>query len=134
MIKRLRRELGGIKGQKHKHFDEFQKLIKRIAKNYASLFPKFTENVTGSHYVYNFGVPDLFPFTVVKEHGGRDCQSPKAANRVIHAIEDVLDFIEANIPDDEASISEGDTANERTIDIEEDPRILPEPKIPDGDR
>ena len=133
MLKKLRARLGEIRNQKHKHFHDFQSLIKKIAKTYDFLFPTFTENKNGSHYVYNFGVVGLFPFTVVKEHGGHDCQSPKAAKRAIEAIEDVLDFVEANIPDDQESVSEGDSGDEGATDIEETPGALPDPKVPDGD-
>jgi hypothetical protein len=135
MLKKLRRRLEEIRKQKHKHFYDFQPLIIKIAKSYGLLFPNFTENTNGSHYVYNFGVPGhLYPFTVVKEHGGRDCQSPKAAKRVIENIENVLDFIEANIPDDQESESEseGEYGHERADNIEETPRALSEPEVPDG--
>jgi hypothetical protein len=131
MLKKLRKQLEEIRRQKHKHFHDFQPLIKKIAKIYDFLFPNFRENTNGSHYVYNFGVAELYPFTVVKEHGGRDCQSPKAAKRVIEEIENVLDFIEANVSDDQESASEGDSGNERPNDIEETPGALPEPKVPD---
>jgi hypothetical protein len=133
MLKKLRGRLEEIRRQKHKHFHDFQPLIMKIANAYDFLFPNFKENTSGSHYVYNFGVAELFPFTVVKEHGGRDCQSPKAAKRVIEAIEDVLSFVEANIPDDQESESEGDPGDERPVDVEETPGALPEPKVPDGD-
>src|SRR5260370_6467557 len=134
MLKKLRARLEEIRKQKHKHFHDFQPLIRKIAKTYESLFPNFSEKPGGSHYVYNFGVQELYPFTVVKEHGGHDCQSPKAAKHVILEIENVLDYIEANIPDDQESISEGDSGNERTIDnTEEASGALPDPKIPDRD-
>ena|SRR5215467_8927803 len=134
MLKKLRGLLEGIHCQKHKHFDDFQSLIKKIANAYASLFPNFKENKRGSHYVYNFGVAELYPFTVVKEHGGYDCQSPKAAKRVMEAIEGVLDYIEARIPDDQELISEGDNGDEGDIDnSEETPGTLPGSKVPDGD-
>jgi len=132
MLRKLRKELERIRSQKHKHFHDFQPLIKKIANSYVSLFPNFKENKNGSHYVYNFGVEGFFPFTVVKEHGGHDCQSPKAAKRVIEAIQDVLDFIEVNVPDDEEPASEGESGDERNSNGEEEPRVLPEPEIPDG--
>src|SRR6266403_935356 len=99
MLKKLRARLKEISAQKHKHFDDFRPLIKKIANTYVSLFPNFTENTIGSHYVYNFGVAGFFPFTIIKGHGGRDCQSSKTAKRAITAIEDILDYVEANIPD-----------------------------------
>ncbi len=135
MLEELRRRLEEIRKQKHKHFHDFQPFIKKIAKDYDFLFPNFSENTKGSHYVYNFGVPGhLYPFTVVKEHGGHDCQSPKAAKQVIVNIENVLDFIEINIPDDQESESEseGEYGHERADNIEETPGTLPEPKVPDG--
>ena len=136
MLKKLRGRLREICGQKHKHFHDFQPLIKKIAKTYDFLFPNFRENTNGSHYVYNFGVEELYPFTVVREHGGHDCQSPKAAKRVIEDIENVLDFIEANIPDDQESESESEGeygGHERADNVEKTPGALPGPKVPDGD-
>lgn len=109
MLSKLREQLEEIRNQKHAHFDDFQPLIKKIASTYGSLFPKFTENNKGSHYVYNFGIPEFFPFTVVKEHGSRECQSPKAAKRIINAIDDILDYVEVHVPDGEESASEGDS-------------------------
>ena len=116
MIKRLRADLSGIEGQKLKQFDDFHRLIHRIRRFYGPHFPKFSEKVSGSHYVYNFGIPGGYPFTVVRDHGKRKCQSPKAATRVIRAIESVLDYIEANVPTDDVSdherASEGDFTDE----------------------
>jgi hypothetical protein len=134
MLKKLRKELNAIRGKKNKEFDDFRPLILRIARTYASLFPNFTENTTGSHYVYNFGIEGYFPFTIVKEHGGRDCQSPKTAKRAIASIEDILDFIESRIPDDQDAISEGGgrDAGDNGGD-EESSGTLSDPKVPDGD-
>lgn len=87
----------------------------------------------GSHYVYNFGIPGFFPFTVVKEHGSREFQSTKSAKGVINKIADILDYIEANAPDEAETASEGDLDNEHTNNVEEASGTLPEPEIPDGD-
>ena len=134
MLKKLRLRLQEIKDQKRQTFDELQSLIKKIAVAYAPLFPNFTENTNGSHYVYNFGIPSFNPFTIIKEHGGRDCQNPRTAKRAIAEIGDILDYIEMKIPDDQATLSEGDHGNERTEDKgEETSGTVSEPEIPNGD-
>jgi hypothetical protein len=134
MLRKLRAELEGIRRQKHKHFEDFDHLIKKIAGSYVSLFPKFTRNCDGSHYVYNFNIPGFFPFTVVKEHGSWEHQSHKAAKGVINKIADILDYIEAKASDDEETASEGDLDHESTDNVEEASGPLPDPEIPDGDQ
>ena len=131
MLKKLRKRVEEIRNQKLKHFEDFHQLILKIANHYAALFPNFTENHSGSHYVYNFGVDGLFPFTVVKEHAGRDCQSPKAAKSAINAIEDVLDFIESTVSESQEQELEGDSGDESRADTKESARPLPEPEVPD---
>jgi hypothetical protein len=134
MLSDLRKQLEVVRKQKHKDFHDFQTLIKKIANSYDSLFPNFTENCKGSHYVYNFGVEGHFPFTIVKEHGGREHQSPKAAKRAIQAIEDILDFIEVSTPDEQETASKGELGDEGADDAEKTAGTLLEPKVPDGDR
>ena len=134
MLKKLRAELERIRNQKLKHFEDFDYLIKKIASSYVSLFPHFTRNCQGSHYAYNFNIPGFFPFTVVKEHGSKDCQSPKAAKGVINKIADILDYIGAKVSDEAETGSEGDLDNERANNVEKASGTLPGPEIPDGDR
>jgi hypothetical protein len=132
MLSKLRKQLKEIGKKKHKDFDDFQPLIKKIAKAYDFLFPNFTENSKGSHYVYNFGIQGHFPFTIIKEHGGSEHQSPKTAKRAIEAIEDILDFIEVNVPDEQETASKGALGDEGDDDAEKATGTLSEPKIPDG--
>jgi len=132
MLKRIRKQLRDVCEQKHQCFADFQKIILRIASHYGALFPKLTQNINGSHYVYDFGVAEINPITVVKEHGKQEFVPPKFAKRVIQGIEDVLDYIEVNAPDDDKSLEEG-SENDESIVAEEAARVLPKPKIPDGD-
>src|SRR5258708_7952113 len=134
MLKKLRRELERIRKQKHKTFEEFDHLIRKIATSYGFLFPNFTRNCKGSHYSYNFGVQGYFPFTAVKEHGSWEHQSHKAAKGVINKIADILDYIEAKVTDAEETISEGDLDHESANNVEEASEPLPEPEIPNGDQ
>jgi len=133
MLKRLRRRLADIREQKHKHFSDFEPIIKKIVKEYGHLFPKFGENRSGSKYVYNFGVPGVYPISLEKEHGSREHIPPIFANRAIQGIEDVLTFIEASVPDDQETESEKENDNECPTADQEASGTLPEPKIPDGD-
>ena len=133
MLKRIRRELRDVCEQKHQCFDDFQKIILRIAANYGSLFPKLTQNTDGSHYVYDFGIAEIPPITIVKPHKGNEYVPRFFAKRVINGLKDVLDYIEANTPDDEAAL-EQERANVETVVTEETPGLLPQPKIPDGNR
>lgn len=134
MLKKLRARLKEIRNQKHKHFEDFDDLIEKIANSYGSLFPNFTRNCKGSHYSYNFGIQGYFPFTVVKEHGSWEHQSHKAAKGVINKIGEILDYIEAKVSDDEETASEGELDYEPTTSAEEALGTLPEPEVPDGDQ
>lgn len=94
MLRKLRRALTEIRGQKFKHFEDFERILKRILKEYGALFPSFRETRNGSSFVYHFGVSGVYPISLEKEHGSRDCIPPKFAKRAIQGIEDVLNFIE----------------------------------------
>lgn len=131
MLKKLRRTLREISEQKFQHFDEFQKLIKKIVKEYGHLFPKFEENRNGSKYVYHFHVPGVYPISLEKEHGSRESIPPRFAKRAIAGIRDVLDHIEVNTSDVESE-SEKEASDERLDDGEETPGALPKPEIPNG--
>ena len=131
MLKKLRKTLRQISEQKFQHFDEFEKLIRKIIKEYGHLFPKFEENRNGSKCVYHFHVPEVYPISLEKEHGSRESIPPKFAKRAIAGIRDVLDYIEVKAPDVEAEVEE--TTNERLDGREEAIRALPEPKVPNRD-
>jgi len=132
MLKKLRRRLAEIRGQKHQHFADFEPIIRKILKEYAQLFPQFCENRNGSSYVYHFGVPGVYPISLEKEHGSREFIPSKFAKRAIQGIEDVLTFIEANIPDDRETESEKENDNECPTADQEAAGALPDPEIPDG--
>jgi len=133
MLKKLRRALEEIRGQKFKHFDDFEKLITKIRREYGYLFPNFSENRNGNRYVYNFGVPEVNPISLEKEHGSRESVPRRYATFAIQGIEDVLTFIEVNAPDAEGTASEEDKSNENAVAPEETDGALPPPKIPDRD-
>lgn len=133
MIKKLRRALAEIANQKFKHFDDFEKIIKKIRTEYGHLFPQFKEVRNGSSYVYHFHVPGVWPISLEKEHGSREYIPPKFAKRAIQGIEDVLTFIEANVPDEESTDFKEEPTNESPTVTEETTGPLPEPEIPDGD-
>lgn len=133
MLKNLRNRLGKVRAQKSRCFADFEPLIKKILSDYGHLFPRFQETRKGSIYVYHFNVEGIFPISLHKEHGNRDSIPPKFAKRAIQGIEDVLTFIEQNEPNDQEIDAEGEATDARATDNEEAARILPEPKIPDGD-
>ena len=132
MLKKLWRRLSDIEGQKFKHFAEFESLIKKIKKDYAHLFPKFSERRDGSGYVYNFGIPGVYPISLEKEHGSREFIPPKYAKRAIQGISDVLTFIEHQIAEEEAEEENEENENEGPTSDEETSGVLPESEIPDG--
>ena len=76
-------------------------------------------------------MPGVSPISLEKEHGNRDFIPSKFAKRAIQGIEDALDFIEANEPDNQETDLEKD--NESPAVEQEATGILPEPKIPNGD-
>jgi hypothetical protein len=133
MLKKLRRRLDKVRAQKFQCFSDFEPIINKIHADYADLFPKFSEKPRGSHYVYNFGISDLSPITIVKEHGGKHHMPPKFAKRVLEGIDDVLTFIEATVKEEIKSDADGENANETTISPDEAAGTLPETEIPDGD-
>jgi hypothetical protein len=133
MLKKLRRRLADVRAQKFKHFADFEPIIKKICNEYGHLFPKFQETRNGSSYVYHFGIQGVYPISLEKEHGSRDFIPPKFAKFAIQGIEDVLDFIEANVPDEHEADSKKENDNERPVAGEEAAGTLPEPEIPDGD-
>ena len=133
MIKKLRKALGDIRDQKHKHFDDLEKIINRIRREHEHLFPALRVGKDGSRFVYDFGVPELQPISLEKEHRGRDCLPHKYAKRAIQGIEDVLDYIEANTVEAEEAEREGEAENEPTTGTEEATGALPESELSDRD-
>jgi hypothetical protein len=133
MLKKLRQRLAQVAAQKFQHFSDFEPIIKKIVKEYGHLFPNFEETRNGSSYVYHFGVPDVYPISLEKEHGSREFIPPKFAKRAIQGIDDVLTFIELNLPDDEGAESRKENNDESCTNEQEAAGILPEPKVPDGD-
>jgi hypothetical protein len=135
MLRKLRKALNEVKGQKFQYFSDFERILNQIRRHYGSLFPKFKETRNGSIYVYHFGVSGVYPISIHKEHGSRECIPRRFAKYIIQGIEDVLTFIEENTAgeQEEESESEKETTNEPTIVAEETFGALPKPKLPDGD-
>jgi len=131
MLSRLRKELADVGKQKHAQFEDFERIIKKIRRNYGALFPSYKENPSGSKCVYHFGIPDVYPVSLEKAHGSRDCIPPKFVKRAIQGIEDVLTYIEANVPDQTDSNKE--LENDGPDLTEETSGSLPEPEVPGGD-
>jgi hypothetical protein len=131
MLRRLRKTLAQVKEQKFQKFADFEPIIKKIVGEYGHLFPRFEETKRGSHRVYHFNVLGVSPITLAKEHGNHDFIPRKFAKYAIQGIEDVLDFIETNTPDEPALEKENENAS--PVADQEAARALPDPKIPDGD-
>lgn len=94
---RLRQELRQLREQKRVTFHELDRLIQRIVRQYAGLFPNFRTKEKGSRVVYHFGVPDVDPISLEREHRGRDCVLPKYAKLAMNHIEDLLVFVESRL-------------------------------------
>lgn len=101
MLQKLRKRLQELKSQKHKHFDDFQPIIKHCIRNYSRLFPSYRETTDGSRVVYHFNVEGVYPISLEREHGSRDHIPPKYAKRAIAGIEDLLTFIEGSMQNSE---------------------------------
>ena len=98
MLQKLRKRLQELKGQKHKHFDDFEPIIKQCLRQYPQLFPRYRETRDGSRVVYHFNVEGVDPISLEREHGSRDHVPPKYAKRAVCSIEDLLTFIEGSSP------------------------------------
>lgn len=94
---RLRQELSQLRDQKRVKFHELDRLIRRIVWQHSSLFPKFRTNEKGSRVVYHFGISDVNPLVLEREHKGRDSVLPKFSKIALNHIEDLLVFVESRI-------------------------------------
>jgi hypothetical protein len=131
MLKKLRRALADVKQQKHKHFDDFEKIIKRCRAYYPHLFPNYEETKGGSKTVFHFNVEGVSPISLEKEHGKRDHVPSRYAKFAIQGIEDLLDFIEMNATEEQDENGD-ENADESAPGGQEASGVLPEPKIPNG--
>ena len=98
MLRNLRKRLQKLKNQKQKHFDDFEPIIKYCVKHFSHLFPRYRETGEGSRVVFHFNVKNVDPISLEREHGSRDHIPPRYAKRAIGGIEDLLNFIEASVP------------------------------------
>lgn len=49
-----------------------------------------------------FGLPNVFPISLEKEHGAREYVPPKYAKRAIVSLEELLAYIESKIKNEES--------------------------------
>jgi hypothetical protein len=117
-LARLRKRLHKLKCQKHKHFDDFGPIIKQILKYYSSMFPDYRENRDGSRVVHSFNIEGAAPISLEREHGSRDHIPPKFAKRAICGIEEILNLVEAYLPEPEEN---DDTETQSDSENENDP-------------
>jgi hypothetical protein len=94
MIRKLRRQFESVKCKKHNVFDDFDGIIGKSLRFYAHLFPNHKINKDGSRVVYHFGVDDVAPISLEKEHGSREYVPRYYAKLAMSGIEDLLTFIE----------------------------------------
>jgi hypothetical protein len=145
MIKKIRRQFEECHGNKHYVFDDLDPTIRRCLKHYGQLFPKHKVTKDGSRYVYHFGVDGVGPISIEKEHGSREYLPPRYAKIVMAGIESLLAYIEQS-PEAKELASEGEEesaeqeigadhdGNKKGDEIagDEGPKVLPQPKLPDG--
>lgn len=93
-VSSLREEFDELRKQKHVHFDELDRLIRRIVRTYPALFPRFEAKTKGGRTVYHFRVRNVWPISLEKEHKGRDHIPERYAKLAMAGIEDLLTFVE----------------------------------------
>jgi hypothetical protein len=93
-VSALRDEFEKLQSQKYLHFDDLDRMIRRIVSANRELFPRFEVKSKGSRTVYHFNVGDLWPISLEREHKGRDHVLPKFAKLALGGIEDLLIYVE----------------------------------------
>lgn len=96
-MERLRAELAQLRGQKRVKFDQLDRLIRKIVRQYEPLFPGFETNSKGSRVVYHLNVEELYPISLEREHKGRDFLLPHYARLALNQIEEMLDYVEQRL-------------------------------------
>ena len=94
MIRKLRRQFEEVKCKRRHVFDDFDGIIGKCLKFYGHLFPNRRINKEGSRVVYHFGLEDVTPISLEKEHGSREYVPRYYAKLAMSGIEDLLTFIE----------------------------------------
>ena len=90
----LRDDFEKLQSQKHLHFDDLDRMIRRIVDANRELFPRFDVRSKGSRVVYHFNVKDVWPISLEREHKGRDHVLSKFAKLALAGIEDLLIYVE----------------------------------------
>lgn len=93
----LREEFEELRAQKHHHFDDLDRMIRRIVNAYPERFPRFMTKAKGVRVVYHFNVRDVWPISLEREHRGRDHVPPRFAKLALNGIEDLLVYVESRI-------------------------------------
>lgn len=94
LVRECRERLEEIRSQKHKHFDELNTLINRIAHQFHDFLPNYRVTTKGSRMVHHFGVPGTHPVSLEKEHGPREFLPSRYAMFAITGIELLLDYLD----------------------------------------
>lgn len=95
MIEKLRNDLEQIRSKKFHKFADLDSLIQRCLKEHGHLFPKLSINKRGSKVVYHFGVAEVSPISIEREHGSRDSIPKYFAKRILAGIDDLIAYIES---------------------------------------
>lgn len=90
----LRDEFEKLQCQKYLHFDDLDRMIRRIINSNRELFPRFEVRSKGSRCVYHFNAGGLWPISLEREHKGRDHVLPKFAKLALGGIEELLTYVE----------------------------------------
>jgi hypothetical protein len=93
-VSALRDEFQKLQSQKHLHFDDLDRMIRRIVSANRKLFPRFDVKTKGSRSVYHFNVAGLWPISLEREHKGRDHVLSKFAKLALAGIEELLIYVE----------------------------------------
>lgn len=129
-MKRIKQRIADLRLQKHKHFEDFYWIVRRIVQKYGTLFPRFTEKRQGSRYVFHFGESTLNPISLEKEHGARESIPRHYAKLALMGLDEVVAYIEAHLPN-EAAEGEAEALAAEAEQSDEESRTLPDPEVPD---
>ena len=94
-LKKLRRELEGIRVGKHKTFAQLNGLAESIFEQFPEVFPTYEVNKKGSKFVHHPNVEDCQPISLEKEHGNREHVPHRYAKFALEGLERLLDYIES---------------------------------------
>jgi hypothetical protein len=93
-VSSLRDDFAKLRDQKYLHFDDLDRMIRKIVNANRELFPRFDVKSKGSRSVYHFNVRGVWPISLEREHKGRDHVLTKFAKLALGGIEDLLIYVE----------------------------------------